>query len=500
MTKRNAKQTEGLGTIGDQMTDEQRRVAELAAQELVEGPKPIGSAADYNKDAANAQNDQDNANRVEPPDATAPQSEHEPSRSETLLANIRQQYSPRFSSIADASAELQQTAGAIGTLGNEIEGTNIARMTTACASILFLCLTAKPKPVLFVTKELNMSLMQHIKKAELMGKPTEEKDTANVAEFFNPLTNETKSDGRVNIDKVSPYKGKIASYLKDACTRACLMVLPHTSNVCEGFIHKDKSSGRRFTRNMVFVPREQLEGDENNYFRAVCVPANVVRPHVYISSEVDGKSVLSPYQPSTNESLLYLTADWAEALYQHFFAGEDLQFDVTQKGSERPTGFLVKPTAERVTAGTQNQRATTMPKTLEEAQKEITKLRDAVTKASQSVLGGNLQSPTLCSTLETLAKQISDQKNGEITPRLIISTARILEETLKRGLLRWTDKMVPANVGRSLVRIKSMLDVNIQDVNEGEKYNWLSDAGNVLGEIPVDVQAEQTEIEKAVAA
>lgn len=241
--------------------------------------------------------------------------------SDRIKEEIVVTYKRHHDDIASAASNAREQFKLLAETSNEQQGNVLAQISLDFADIGVLLMKDSK---ISVSSKFWETLRGHIENDKLLGEATEEKD-----------------EHGATVTTFNPYRD-YAPYIKAACMRACLVMDGARTKVQIGAISKEYCTGKRFTKGMKFIPLDQIEGDPENYFKAVCVPSNIVVPHKYtmVYDAIAKTHSLTVSGPSDDLTLRYLADDWNTALYNHFFLGQVLQFDLEGKGNKLPTGMI----------------------------------------------------------------------------------------------------------------------------------------------------------------
>lgn len=326
--------------------------------------------------------------------------------------------------------------------------------------------------------------------------------------LFGEVTEE-KDENNATVSRNDPYRmPSILSYRNRLCLAACLFAYGEVTQVQFGYIPKENLSGKRLSLKMVFQPKDRINTPIEECLRSVCVPAKVIRPHVYASVNPDNASnpidprtgkpvpsdgwVLEAIKPNEDDSLRYLTDDIATALYGHHFRNEELTYDtVSSIKGKVPTGFINGSKAANTNAATETTTETTRKRQTRGTQAEG---QEAITKAKDDEI------KTLKEDLAASKAMVADQGKGDLTVIFTHLRAVIRDEAVAipddAMLAFWKDvnemfdkRFVSAGKIPTKEIMSEMVDflevaeqyINCEDERES-KYSWKSPDGNLARE------------------
>lgn len=438
---------------------------------------------------------QEETDKIEAPIENTPKNTADMSETQMRAEDIISIYVPR-ASLIESAADARETLKIAATTQNELDGTIQARLARDLADSGYALIKEVPRklsPGKDMPKALLKALQEH---NTLLGTVETEKDTSNLVTTYRSTRENEKGDdtgfveqssGNV-IDIISPYGGdrKTQSNVMPAAIKACLILIGHESRVQYGYIRKSEASGKRFTRNMVFLRRDQInEMEIENYLEAVCVPTNVVAPHKYLISTDEGISTLVPHRTNTNETLRYLVDDWAYALSQHHFNGVKLEYDLGPTKGKHPTGMLLRaPRAERPPQTGKGEEFA--PSNYAEFAKGNDKQKEEYYKKQQELMKetrvaamgapGTENFATFLASLDTLATD----KSQTLPENAVVNAVKLCNHILKRFVNeRYESKtMLPTPLIREFVPLILQVNRNIKWNDDKGLWLWV----NTLGE------------------
>lgn len=485
--------TEGFN-IGSQLSPEQIAAIENATATV--NPESVAGGSEETPPVASASAYIRDVNRVVEQSTSlvhAPENTEDDNLPETqvdvTLAHIIDSYKPTKSYIDAAADAREAIRGAHNTI-RELDASFFSRLCFDMADILLACLqkgTLKlynPSDHNKMNPVLAKELVAHIKSENLFGESEEVKDTTDLTarESLNPENPVVRI--MTAVEKTSPLTGTIGMYINDAAMYACLLVHYKETRVEVGYSHKgdDATSGRRWNKNDIFLRLDQLTESVENYWRVICVPTNVLHPWIYaVQQHGENKFVLIPGKPHESTTLRRLTKEHCYALYQHFYADMELEYDLGP--SEKPTGLLLKEKkASRTPAAPGSANGETKPKTLDEANTLI-KRRDAeianIRKEKLEAVidltkGGDTK------LFDALADSIADMKNIKVVPsNMLAAIAHVFRNAVQCRISQYRGQALPINVAREIIPVMRELQSNMAWDDDAAEWLWQDDNGKV---------------------
>lgn len=301
------------------------------------------------------------------------------------LNEMKAYYKPTLSTLEDCKKAAENITGVIIHRNIELEGTQVSRLIQVFSDIAYhlaqkgeLTLARRGeadvtlnKPYTGITHQV---LWNAIKKGKMLGDVKE-------------ATGEKMGDRVKHLGKIyDPYSDpSLSPQIPNICKRAVLFAFGHSTKVQFGYMPKRSANGRP-SKLTIF---ESAVDDEKGYFKNLCIPQNVVMPlknqviekiTAVSSTEVTGLKLVGG-ESNDNESLIWVSHDILEPLYQHLHGHELDYYLVDETNSGIPTGAIIGSHDPRFPPGAQVRESSA--KALERTKAELTKAsteRDAALK------------------------------------------------------------------------------------------------------------------------